>query len=270
MAEKTWVLSCFHDVFSPNATNLEGDNVIVPQRILEDIQDIERAEYRFVVKRGLGSQTICCKVEEFCPTNDSNIYMPSWMMHNLYLNDMDEVTISLLESEISIAKKIIVQPHDSVFLTLQNHKSVLEESLKKFSTLTVGTSISISHNEEAFSLSVVGLDPAHQYVSLIDTDVEVEFMPPLDYVEMKPDDWPASEQWPLDPGVYIKEEIHKDPKEYVLSNEKRIIVKPPTPSPPPVTVSPPRSFLTASSGGTEQKQETKFVPFSGKGNRLGN
>ncbi|MHA2082421.1 MAG: hypothetical protein ACXABD_01570 [Candidatus Thorarchaeota archaeon] len=262
MTSHSWTLSCLNPVFNPNAKNLQGDSIIVPQKILEDIQHLDKPFYQFVVKNSGERQTLCCRVEEFCANDDMYIYMPSWMMHNLYLNDMDDVKLCLMETELDSAKKIVVQPHDSIFLTLSDHKNILESSLKLFSSLTTGTSISISHNNSDYSLSVVKVDPNHQYVSLIDTDVEVEFMPPLDYVEVKPDDWPTSEQWPLDPGVYIKEEVCSDPKEYVLSNGKRITIKPPTPplpsiSSPPPTPSPP------------PQQQTKFVPFSGKGNRLG-
>ena len=197
--------------------------------------------------------------------------------------DMDEIKLCLLESEIHSAKKIVVQPHDSIFLTLGDHKNILESSLKLFSSLTVGTSISISHDNNNFSLSIVALDPTHQYVSLVDTDVEVEFMPPLDYVEVKPDDWPASEQWPLDPGVYIKEEVCIDPKEYVLSNGKRIVIRPPTPPPapapppppaPPPAPSPSPSHVPVAAPSIPaqshlDQDQSKFVPFSGKGNRLG-
>ena len=186
-------------------------------------------------------------------------------MHNLYLNDMDEVKLCFLDSDIHLAKKIVVQPHDSIFLTLQDHKTLLEESLKEFSSLTVGTTISIHHNDAEFSLSVVEVNPSHQYVSLIDTDVEVEFMPPLDYVEVKPDDWPVSENWPLDPGVYIKQEICTNPKEYILSNGKHIIIRDIISGPP----SPLSEDAIPAPANENESQEKKFVPFSGKGNRLG-
>lgn len=264
MNTTTWTLTCFNAIFNPNDKTLQGDSIIVPQMILDDIKNIDKVLYQFTVKNSSGTQTVCCRVEEFCADDNMHLYMPSWMMHNLYLNDMDEVELSLLESEIETAKKIVVQPHDSMFLTLRDHKTVLENSLALFSSVTSGTTISIRHNNDEFSLSIVEVDPDHQYVSLINTDVEVEFMPPLDYVEVKPDDWPRFEQWPLDPGVYIKEEICGDPKEYVLSNGKRIVVNPPLPPP-----APPPAPAPDSTNASSPQQRPKFVPFSGKGNRLG-
>ena len=270
----SWDLTCFSSVFNPNGKNLQGDNIIVPQRILEDIQNIETTKYQFVIKNSFQTQGICCRVEEFHQENN-NIYIPSWMMHNLYLNDMDEVKLSLLESEIYPAKKLLVQPHDSIFLTLDDHKTALEDSLKKFSSLTKGTSVSICYHDEEFSLSIIEVEPQHQFVSLIDTDIEVDFMPPLDYVEVKPNDWPESEQWPLDPGVYIKEEILTTPKQYILSNGKQVIIR-------EVSVSPLASNIITESTpapapappkldeAEADPQEKKFIPFSGKGNRLGN
>ena len=272
MVTTSWTLTCFNAIFNPNDKPLKGDRIIVPQKVLDDIKDIDRDFYQFAIKNSTGRQTVCCRVEEFCAGDNMHIYMPSWMMHNLYLNDMDEVELCLLESEIETAKKIVVQPHDSIFLTLSDHKTVLENSLGLFSSLTRGTSISITHDDSEFSLSVVEIVPDHQYVSLVNTDVEVEFMPPLDFVEVKPDDWPTSEGWPLDPGVYIKEEICREPKEYVLSNGKRIVVNPP---PPPPAPAPPPASASASApipeptSASSPQQRPKFVPFSGKGNRLG-
>jgi hypothetical protein len=86
---------------------------------------------------------------------------------------------------------------------------------------------------------------------MVDTDVAVEFLPPLDYVEEKPSDWPEAEQWPLGTGVFIKEEIRADPKVYVLSDGRRVSL---TPAPAPAPA----------------RERGAFVPFSGKGHRLGN
>jgi hypothetical protein len=265
MATNTWTLTCLNAVFNPNGKTLHGDNIIVPQQILEEIQVLERTRYQFVIKNATETQMICCRVEEFCSGNDMHIYMPAWIMHNLYLNDMDEIKLCLLDPEIPPAKKIIVQPHDSIFLTLDNHKSVLENSLKNFSSLTAGTSISVHHDGEEYPLSIVAVEPTHQFVSLIDTDVEVEFLPPLDYVEVKPSDWPDSEQWPLDPDVYIKEEICTTPKEYVLSDGKRIILRPPTPVPAPAPAPAPTPVPAPD---PPQEQNNGFIAFSGKGHRL--
>ena len=261
MTTHSWSLQCLSSVFNPNGKDLVGDNIIVPQRILEEVEYLERASYQFVIKNETrtGTHTICCRVEEFCSGDEMVVYVPDWIMQNLYTDDNEIVVLSLMQSELGKAKKVVIQPHDSLFLTLDDHKGVLENSLRRFSSLTKGTSIMIKHDNEPHSLSVIDTDPTHQYVSLIDTDLEVEFMPPLDYVEVKPHDWPSSEQWPLDPGVYITEEIRTSPKEYVLSDGKRVVLKPPTPPPAPAPVP---------TQPSAPNQGNKFVAFSGKGHRL--
>ena len=162
MATTSWTLTCFNAIFNPNDKQLKGDRIIVPQKVLDDIKDIDRDFYQFAIKNSTGRQTVCCRVEEFCAGDNMHIYMPSWMMHNLYLNDMDEAELCLLKSEIETAKKIVVQPHDSIFLTLSDHKTVLENSLGLFSSLTRGTSISITHDDSEFSLSVVEIGSDHK------------------------------------------------------------------------------------------------------------
>jgi len=249
----SWTFACRSAVFNPDGKVLRGDNIIVPQEVLEDIQDLERDVYRFTVKStAAGSRSVCCRVGEFSPGSPQCVYLPAWMIQNLYLNEAhDEVEVQLLESVVDTAERIVVQPHDSIFLTLDDHKAVLERALGDFGALTAGTSISVHHEGEDYSLSVVALDPPHQFVSMVDTDVAVEFLPPLDYVEEKPSDWPEAEQWPLGTGVFIKEEIRADPKVYVLSDGRRVSL---TPAPAPAPA----------------RERGAFVPFSGKGHRLGN
>eukprot|EP00919_Chromeraceae_sp_WS-2016_P074983 GHVR01177448.1.p1 GENE.GHVR01177448.1~~GHVR01177448.1.p1 ORF type:complete len:219 (+),score=93.18 GHVR01177448.1:56-658(+) len=58
----------------------------------------------------------------------------------------------------------------------------LEQSLRHFATLTVGDSVVIRHGKKSYEIEVVEVRPANA-VSIIETDVEVDFSPPKDYVE---------------------------------------------------------------------------------------
>ncbi len=78
------------------------------------------------------------------------------MTHNLFPFEIgDEVVIELVNLKKGGLVKI--QPHDSIFITLDDHKKVLEDALTKYSTLTSGTSIIIQSQEMEFNLGIVEL-----------------------------------------------------------------------------------------------------------------
>lgn len=61
----------------------------------------------------------------------------------------------------------------------------LEKTLRTYSCLTVGDVLCIAFSNKKYYLDVLELRP-QQAVSIIETDCEVDFAPPLDYVEPQP------------------------------------------------------------------------------------
>lgn len=266
MTGRTFVLNCYTDTFYPTTTVLKGDNIIVPSKILEEIQELEdNTVFMFSLKNNVNnnSNSISCKALEFShdPSISGNVYIPQWMQQTLLLNVGDCISISLMTERLAKGTKITVQPQDSLFLTLEDHKAILEKSLIDFNTLTANTSIIITHDNEDYGILISNVEPGNESISIIDTDLEVDFLPPIDYIEFKPNDWPDDEEWPLPPGVFIKEEKLIDPKEYVLSDGRVIVIKPK-----------PRNIVISNNTNTEKSSDSSgksFVPFSGKGYRLG-
>jgi ubiquitin fusion degradation protein 1 len=60
---------------------------------------------------------------------------------------------------------------------------VLENAFRSFSTLTRGDIISIAYNEKLYSILVMECRPSEDGISIIETDLEVDFAAPLGYVE---------------------------------------------------------------------------------------
>jgi hypothetical protein len=60
--------------------------------------------------------------------------------------------------------------------------SSLEKTLRNFSCLTTGDSIMVAYNNKQYYIDIVETKPASA-VSIIETDCEVDFAPPLDYKE---------------------------------------------------------------------------------------
>lgn len=59
----------------------------------------------------------------------------------------------------------------------------LEQALRNFTALTQGDIIDISYNSIIFGLLVMETTPGGEGISIIDTDLEVDFAPPVGYVE---------------------------------------------------------------------------------------
>lgn len=87
-----------------------------------------------------------------------------------------------------------LQPHTSDFLDISNPKAVLERTLRGYSCLTVGDAICLHYNGKKYFIDVVDAKPGNA-ISVIETDCEVDFAPPHDYVE-PPREVPMSDAAP--------------------------------------------------------------------------
>lgn len=58
----------------------------------------------------------------------------------------------------------------------------LETSLRSYSCLTTGDTIMVAYNNKKYYIDIVETKPSSA-VSIIETDCEVDFAPPLDYKE---------------------------------------------------------------------------------------
>lgn len=83
---------------------------------------------------------------------------------------------------------IKLRPHKTKFIELDNPKAVLEFQLRNFTCLHEGDTITISTFSGKFEIDILQIKPKNEYeaICIIDTDVEVDFAPPLDYEETKP------------------------------------------------------------------------------------
>ncbi|PHJ15078.1 ubiquitin fusion degradation protein ufd1cy, partial [Cystoisospora suis] len=96
-------------------------------------------------------------------------------MQNLGLEEGDLVRIT----NISLPKGTYVQlqPTTTDFLEVSNPRAVLEVALRGYAALSVGDLIYIPFMDKNFQLLVTDLRPTAA-VSIIETDMEVEFKPP--------------------------------------------------------------------------------------------
>ncbi|KAJ4978510.1 hypothetical protein NE237_009290 [Protea cynaroides] len=175
-----------------NKEHLEkGDKIIMPTSALERLVSLH-IEYPMLFElSNLDAKRVShCGVLEFI-AEEGLIYLPYWMMKNLLLQEGDVVqvkNISLLKG-----KYVKLQPHTKDFLDISNPKAILETTLRNYTCLTTGGTIMIPYNNKNFYIDIIETKPTSA-ISIIETDCEVEFAPPLDYKEPEK---PAASNLPI-------------------------------------------------------------------------
>ena len=79
-----------------------------------------------------------------------------------------------------------IQPQTTDFLEISDPKAVLEQALRNYPTLTPGDIIEISYNCLTFEILIMQVEPDAEGISIVETDLEVDFAPPKGYVEPAP------------------------------------------------------------------------------------
>lgn len=99
----------------------------------------------------------------------------------LEYGDMIQIKTTSLEP----AKMVKLQPQSVKFLDISDPKAVLERAFRNFATLTKGDVFNFEYNDDTFDVAVLEVKPETDKmgVCMIETDVSVEFAPPVGYVE---------------------------------------------------------------------------------------
>jgi ubiquitin fusion degradation protein 1 len=131
---------------------------------------------------------------------EGKVYLPNWvrptqlekghvaniisqMMQTLLLEAGDLVQIK--SADLAAATLVKLQPQSTNFLDISDPKAVLENAFRNFSTLTKGDIFSFHYNDTVYDVAVLEVKPESEKmgVSMLETDVSVDFAPPVGYVE---------------------------------------------------------------------------------------
>ncbi|XP_022952966.1 ubiquitin recognition factor in ER-associated degradation protein 1-like isoform X1 [Cucurbita moschata] len=171
---------CFSASFIDKPHVETGDRIIMPPSALDRLASLQ-IDYPmlFEVRNDALERVSHCGVLEFV-AEEGMIYMPYWMMENMLLQEGDLVHVK----NVTLPKGTYVklQPHTKDFLDISNPKAILETTLRNFSCLTTGDSIMVAYNNKKYYIDIVETRPSNA-ISIIETDCEVDFAPPLDYKE---------------------------------------------------------------------------------------
>lgn len=155
----------------------------------------------FRVTSDLGQRSTFCGVLEFSAP-EGVVYLPSWvsgkapllvalltclqMMRGLGLTAGDLVTLTNVA--LPVGSYIKIQPQSVDFLDITDPRAVLEHALRNFATLTMGDCIAVSYNDKIYGLAVLEVKPneGRGGICVLETDLQVEFAPPVGYQEPLP------------------------------------------------------------------------------------
>ena len=126
----------------------------------------------------MGMKTFC-GVLEFS-AEEGMCHIPVWMMNNLCVGEGSEIILRNMNLQKGTFIKI--QPHETAFIDLANPKAILEQELTHYSVLHKGDTISINYGGRDYLIDITECKPDDQ-ICCVETNIEVDFAAPKDYVE---------------------------------------------------------------------------------------
>ncbi|CDH60278.1 ubiquitin fusion degradation protein 1 [Lichtheimia corymbifera JMRC:FSU:9682] len=161
-----------------------GGKIILPQSALEKLSQLNISyPMLFRLINASKNKSSHAGVLEFV-AEEGRAYLPQWMMETLELEPNDLIEVK--NTTLPLGSFVKLQPQSVDFLDISDPRAVLENALRNFSTLTLGDMIQINYNDKVFSIKVLDVKPnfeEHSGISIVETDLEVDFAPPVGYVE---------------------------------------------------------------------------------------
>ncbi|ODQ65101.1 UFD1-domain-containing protein [Nadsonia fulvescens var. elongata DSM 6958] len=118
---------------------------------------------------------------------EGRVYVPQWMMETL--GGQPGSLLQITNVDLVQGTFVKIEPQIVEFLDISDPKAVLENVLRNFSTLSVGDIFKFEYNDRIYPIKVLEVKPdidSYHSISVIETDLEVDFAPPVGYVEPTP------------------------------------------------------------------------------------
>ncbi|GAA5979124.1 hypothetical protein JCM11641_008434 [Rhodosporidiobolus odoratus] len=159
-----------------------GGKIVMPPSALEELTQLDiELPITFELTNPLNAElNTHVGVLEFI-ADEGCVNLPQWIMDQLRLNEGDP--IRLVGGRYPKGKHVKIQAQSVDFLEVSDPKALLETAFRNYSCVSAGDIIEVGYHSLTFRLLVMEVEPAGPAISVIDTDLEVEFAPPLGYVE---------------------------------------------------------------------------------------
>ncbi|KAI9480401.1 MAG: ubiquitin fusion degradation protein UFD1-domain-containing protein [Benjaminiella poitrasii] len=179
---------CFPIAMMQNGNEREnvnyGGKIILPQSALEKLSQLNISyPMLFRLINGAENKHTHTGVLEFI-AEEGRVYLPQWMMETLGTEPGSIIEVKNVT--LPLGSFVKIQPQSTDFLDISDHRAVLEKALRNFSTLTMGDIIQINYNDKIYEIKVLEVKPhyeEHLGISIVETDLEVDFAPPVGYVD---------------------------------------------------------------------------------------
>lgn len=289
---------CYPVSFIDKSDLESGGKIVLPPSALDTLARLNITFPMLFQLESRNGRKTHCGVQEFI-AEEGHANVPYWLMQNLLVSEGGMITIR--NANLPKGTFVKFQPQTSDFIKISNPKAVLEATLRSFTCLTKGDSIAINYNDKTYYIDVLEVAPGDA-ISIIETDVNVEFAAPADYVEAPPPPVAPSAPPPsaAKPNKPLAGEASSDPSARLKDRLERLKKRTPVDTdssedddddakPPPKESFPGQGQTLKARAGrgltfgmptqnkqpdddaqkTEEKEEKKkFVPFGGQGRSL--
>ncbi|OUM65673.1 hypothetical protein PIROE2DRAFT_41437, partial [Piromyces sp. E2] len=184
-----------------------GGKVIMPSSALDKLSRLNIAyPMLFELVNEQEDRKTHAGVLEFT-AEEGRIYLPNWMMKTLLIEEGSIIKIK--NTSLPLGSFVKIQPQSVDFLNIYNPKAVLEKTLTNFSALTEGDIITINYNDKFYEIEILEIKPKGPGISVVETDLEVDFAAPVGYKEPEPEPKVQSAQSSI-PSSYDTMNIDND------------------------------------------------------------
>ncbi|ORX64065.1 UFD1-domain-containing protein [Anaeromyces robustus] len=162
-----------------------GGKVIMPSSALDKLSRLNIAyPMLFELVNEQEDRKTHAGVLEFT-AEEGRIYLPNWMMQTLLIEEGSIIKVK--NTSLPLGTFVKIQPQSVDFLNIYNPKAVLEKTLTNFSALTEGDIITINYNDKFYDIEILEIKPKGPGISVVETDLEVDFAAPVGYKEPEPE-----------------------------------------------------------------------------------
>eukprot|EP01059_Diplonema_ambulator_P017575 TRINITY_DN29592_c0_g1_i1.p1 TRINITY_DN29592_c0_g1~~TRINITY_DN29592_c0_g1_i1.p1 ORF type:complete len:306 (+),score=56.15 TRINITY_DN29592_c0_g1_i1:52-918(+) len=157
-----------------------GGKVNLPHSCMGELARMEITyPMMFKISNPVTGKSSHCGVLEFT-ADEGCVVVPYWMLQLLGVGESERVVVESVTLPRGTFMKI--QPVEEAFIRLSNPKVVLESRLNNFSCLTKGDTILINYNDRNYEIIILEVkvgDREVNAISIVETDVKVDFSRPL-------------------------------------------------------------------------------------------
>lgn len=152
---------------------------------------------------------------------EGKVYIPQWMMRQLELSEGDLIRIA--STTLPLGTFVKIQPQSPAFLDITDPKAVLENALRQYAALTEGDIIAIRYNGKVYELQCLEVKPdsnVNRGITIIETDLGVDFAPPVGYVDPYSSSYSRTRQDSTAAASHISSEMSVEEHKVIDSTRK--------------------------------------------------